>query len=326
MWHRKRNFYHGVTLVLSHVAELPDRLATETALIRSFRPDLNHPFVLQTLSRLRLHENRFVLPKPGTGQRFVQRTQRFRKNHLRMDFDYFLADRKLFISLYRLGSNTMHKFLEARLLRSRWIFLPQMCLRQRLCNLLDEPWRTRAMKQLRLILAFRRGAVPPSNVPLRLPPLARDVTFNKQFEIRSERSDKRLGATFLHFTFPLTASLRSKSYLGPSLSSTSGHLSELGHQVNLMLAHVVLFRLRLKSVESDRTCVLSRSRSPTRPCASRPYNLKDTSYLPNQRWKECAEKEARAWTQRWRLPLEVNGLWDEWIEHRLQEHETLLGP
>ena len=25
VWHRKRNFYHGVTLVLSHVAELPDR-------------------------------------------------------------------------------------------------------------------------------------------------------------------------------------------------------------------------------------------------------------------------------------------------------------
>ena len=118
VWHRKRSFYQGVTLVLSQVAELPDRLATETALIRSFRPDLNHPFVLQTLNRLRLHENRFVLPKPGTGQRFVQRTQRFRKNHLRMDFDYFLSDRKLFTSLYRLGSNTMHKFLEARLLRS----------------------------------------------------------------------------------------------------------------------------------------------------------------------------------------------------------------
>ena len=50
VWRRKRNFYQGVTLVLCQVTELPDRLATETALIRSFRPDLNHPFVLQTLS------------------------------------------------------------------------------------------------------------------------------------------------------------------------------------------------------------------------------------------------------------------------------------
>ena len=82
VWHRKRNFYHGVTLVLCQVAELPDRLATETALIRSLRPDLNHPFVSQTLSQLRLHEARFVLPKPGTGQQFAQRAQRFRKNHI----------------------------------------------------------------------------------------------------------------------------------------------------------------------------------------------------------------------------------------------------
>ena len=93
VWHRKRNFYQGVTLVLCQVAELPDRSATETALIRSFHPDLNHPFVSQILSQLRLHENRCVLPKPGTGQRFVQRIQRFRKNHMRMDFDYFLSDR-----------------------------------------------------------------------------------------------------------------------------------------------------------------------------------------------------------------------------------------
>ena len=198
VWHRKGNYYHGVTLVLCHVAELPDRLATETALIRSLRPDLNHPFVLQTLSQLRLHENRFVLPKPGTGQRFAQRSQRFRKNHTQMDFDYFLSDRKLFISLHRLGSNTMHKFLEARVLRSRWISLPQLYLRQRLCNLLDEPWRTRAMKQLRLVLICGRGAVPPPNVPLRLPPLACDPQRAVRDQIRKIRQQARSNFPPLH--------------------------------------------------------------------------------------------------------------------------------
>ena len=53
-------------------------------------------------------------------------------------------------------------------------------------------------------------------------------------------------------------------------------------------------------------------------------NLKDTSYLPTSKWREWAEREVRTWTRRWRLPSEVNDLWDEWIAHRIQQHETLL--
>ena len=36
-----------------------------------FQPPLNTPWVQQLLSKLRLHERRFILPSPGTGRRFV---------------------------------------------------------------------------------------------------------------------------------------------------------------------------------------------------------------------------------------------------------------
>ena len=324
VWHRKRNFYHGVTLVLCQVAELPDRLATETALIRSLRPDLNHPFVSQTLSQLRLHEARLALPKPGTGQRFAQRAQRFRKNHTRMDFDYFLSDRKLFISLGRLGSNTMHKFLEARVLRSRWISLPQLYLRQRLCNLLDEPWRTRAMKQLRLILIFRRVVEEPSHHRTFLSGfLLWHVTSNEQFEIRSGKSDSRPGPIFLRFTYPLTDSLRSRARLGPVIvfnfrASLRAWMPNRPHDCTCSS-----FRTHDKALNPTRHVFCHvRESLPGHVLAD--LYLKDTSYLPTSKWKECAEREVRTWTRRWRLPSEVNDLWDEWIAHRIQEHETLL--
>ena len=42
-------------------------------------------------------------------------------------------------------------------------------------TIIDEPFRTRAISQLRLILKFRKGHYPPTNVPLELPPLAHDL-------------------------------------------------------------------------------------------------------------------------------------------------------
>ena len=69
----------------------------------------------------------------------------------------------------------MCRNLRSRRLRSHLVPLQAIYLRCRLVAIIDEPFRTRAISQLRLILEFRKGHYPPTNVPLRLPPLAHDL-------------------------------------------------------------------------------------------------------------------------------------------------------
>ena len=167
---------------------------------------------------------------------------------------------------------------------------------------------------------FRKGAVPPSNVPLRLPPLACDLQRAVRDQIRKIRQGARCNFPPLHLpsdrfieikglpwsviVFNFRASLKTWTPGRPhacarrSFQAHTKALSPTGH----VFCHV-------------------REVLPGHVLAD--LNLKDTSYLPNQRWKECAEREVRAWTHRWRLPSEVNMLWGEWIA--LQEHDTLLG-
>ena len=163
-------------------------------------------------------------PEASTGSRFVWRTRRFMQNHTRVDFDSFPESRKVFTSLHHSGSNTLHKFQEARPMRSRWISLPQLYLRQKLIHLPDETWKTRARSQLRLILKFRRGGAPPPNVPLRVPPLACDLRRAVRTQIRFIKSVARV----LLFICPQTASLRSKASQGLRRSSISGLLTKFG--------------------------------------------------------------------------------------------------
>ena len=85
-----------------------------------------------------------------------------------------IVNNKDVLSLYRLGSDSVQKFEERRL-RSHLVPVQAIYLRCRLVAIIDEPFRTRAISQLRLILEFRKGHHPPTNVPLRLPPLAHDV-------------------------------------------------------------------------------------------------------------------------------------------------------
>ena len=84
-------------------------------------------------------------------------------------------NKDIFLSLCRLGSDSVQKFEESRRLRSRVVPLQAIYLRCRLVAIIDEPFRTRAISQLRLVLEFRKGHYPPTNIPLRLPPLAHDL-------------------------------------------------------------------------------------------------------------------------------------------------------
>ena len=56
----------------------------------------------------------------------------------------------------------------------------------------------RAISQLRLILEFRKGHYPPTNVPLRLPPLAHDLAGEAQCILRFLVQRERVNFPPLH--------------------------------------------------------------------------------------------------------------------------------
>ena len=68
-------------------------------------------------------------------------------------------NKDIFLSLYRLGSDSVQKFEESRRLRSHVVPLQTIYLRCKLVAIIDEPFRTRAISQLRLILEFRKGTI-----------------------------------------------------------------------------------------------------------------------------------------------------------------------
>ena len=190
-------FGHGVGIVLRHVEDTVDRLAWEAKYIRDFQPPLNTPWVGQLLGKLRLHERRFTLPSPGTGRRFVDRARR----HARYKFSASLQpveSNAVFLSLYKLGSNSKQKFHEAKLLRSRLTDLTHLYLRARLMKFISEPWKTRATDQLRLTLAFRQGHPPPANRLLILAPLSHDLRQEVQILLRRLICQERCNFPPLH--------------------------------------------------------------------------------------------------------------------------------
>ena len=122
IWHHQGNFYQGICIVLQQASDMERRLALESSLIRSYQPILNAPWVGQLLSRLRLHEPKFVLPAPTTGIRFVRRAHRharYRHGGVALNSESLASSSEMCVSLYRLGSNTKKKFEEAKILRSR---------------------------------------------------------------------------------------------------------------------------------------------------------------------------------------------------------------
>ena len=321
VWYKERSFYSTISLVLFANDDDHDRLAREAALIRTFRPELNHPWVTQVLRRFHLHERTFTLPASNTGQRFIKRTLRFMQNHQRLDIQSFRADCAIFLSLYRLGSNSLHKFRESRILRSHLTSLPQLYLRQRLVQQLDEPWRTRASQQLRLILRFRGGDVPPTNIPLRLPPLAHDLTSAVRNQIRRIICSARVNFPPLHL--PSTSFIEVKAMpwartvfnfrsflqtwkprrpakcICEAWQNARGAVNPTGH----VFGHVRLL-FPLSSLAS--------------------LNLHDTTFMSASRWRQHALSEVRRWCSRWKLPSDVLLDWEKWVDVQLTLHAEAL--
>ena len=156
VFHRKRNFYHGILTALHQEQDGLSLLATEAALIHAVRPQLNYPWVQDVMKALRIKQTRFRMPQARTGLRRIRKASALIRHH-HGAYHTRISNRDIFLSLYRLGSDSVQKFEESRRLRSHVVPLQAIYLRCRLVVIIDEPFRARAISQLRLILEFRKG-------------------------------------------------------------------------------------------------------------------------------------------------------------------------
>ena len=198
VFHRQRDFYKGVLIALHHEPDGLTLLATEAALIREVRRQLNYPWVQDVMKRLRIKKIRFRMQQARTGLRKIRKADALIRHHHGAHYARIRNNKDIFLSLYRLGSDSVQKFEESRRLRSHVVPLQAIYLRCRLVAVIDAPFRTRAISQLRLILEFRKGHYPPANVPLRLPPLAHDLAGEVQCILRFLVQRERVNFPPLH--------------------------------------------------------------------------------------------------------------------------------
>ena len=109
VFHRKRNYYKGILLALRHESDGLALLATEAALIQTVRPELNYPWVQDTMNALRIKQVRY--------QDFVMFVKHMRWFDVNMVLITFTSS--VFLSLYRLGSEPVTLSFVAKDLQSR---------------------------------------------------------------------------------------------------------------------------------------------------------------------------------------------------------------
>ena len=314
VYHRHRDFDRGIVLALHHEPDRLALLAMEAALIQDVRPELNHPWVLDTLKRLRIKPQRCRLSK--TGLRFIRKATALVRKRRGVYHQRIMGNRSVFLSLYRLGSDSVKKFEESRLLRSHVTPLQALYLRCRLLSRIDEPFRTRSGKQLRLILAFRKGQQPPTNVPLRLPPLTHDLVGEVQRILRFIVTTERVNFPPLHLPSVKMVEIKARCW----------HRSAFNFRSFLRLwtpgkPHECTCQ---KWCHTPSTHLFAPVRQilPVSPLAN--LNLNDTTFLPAKQWQRIAEKEVRKWCTRWKLPDRILQGLLQWVQQQLVLHHEAL--
>ena len=107
--------------------------------------------------------------------------------------------------------DSVQKLEESRRTRSHATPLQAVYLRCGLVAIIDEPFRTRAINQLRLTLTRRRGRYPPAIVPLRFP-LAHDLALEVQRMLRFIVKRERVNFPPLHLPSAKMVEIKARTW------------------------------------------------------------------------------------------------------------------
>ena len=171
-WKATGTFYQYIVIPVA--LRERDVQACELNLQTHFQPKLNWPWISPLLRQVGLRVPNYVLNMTHSGvigRQLTRRCSRLWRQRLSEGRLFHLRSQEDVLQLlHELGSEGVAKFNTARLLRSRAAPLPFLYFLVKMSQHMGEPWRTRAVNQLRLILVFRGGALPVSNKILRLLP------------------------------------------------------------------------------------------------------------------------------------------------------------
>ena len=277
------------------------------------------------LSKLRLHEKKFVVFGTKAANRFVRRANRHaRCRHVAVAVNQrTIADSaEVCLSLYRLGSNTRQKFEESKLLRSNKVPLAAPYLRARLLKFIDEPWRSRAQRQLHSVLRFRKGDLPPQNVPLILQPAAHDLRTEVQLLIRNILRQQECNFPPLHLPSDKTV-LRRGQQLTQLVFNYRSFMQTWSRNANVLCkCRMFQANAQANSIVEGHVMCAARDIAPT-SCLAK-ANLADTTFLQEDRWKAQVLTTLLHWCKRWQLPSEVTTDMSFWVDKQWTLHVAAL--
>ena len=137
IWYARNSFFSFFVTPIRIITDSVQLRAQELALIKPFRPKLNHPHCNPLLKKLRISLQQYVLPTCSAGLLGNTLLQRFFDDRLPVDraglAGLWSKPDELFNILYRLGSNSRDKFEVAKLLRSNSTTPPLLYLLYRYC-------------------------------------------------------------------------------------------------------------------------------------------------------------------------------------------------
>ena len=312
-------------MVLHQELQLESRLALESSLIQVYRSNLNAPWVGVMLSKLRLHEKKFPIFGAKVGKRFICRANRHaRYRHVAVaSQQHTIADpTAVCLSLYRLGSNTCQKFEESKLLRSNKVSLAALYLRVRFLKFIDEPWRGRAQRQLQSVLRFRKGDLPPQNVPLILQPAAHDLRAEVKVLIRSLLRYQKYNFPPLHLPSDKLVLRRGKqltqlvfnyrAFMRTWTRNTMVQCKCRMYQPTTQASSTVEGHVMCPAGDIVPTSCLAKA------------NLADTTFLQEHTWKSQVLAALTNWCKRWKQPSDVIKHMSNWVDRQWSLHVTAL--
>ena len=170
---------------------------------------------------------------------------------------------------------------------------------------IDEPFKTKAISQLRLMLEFRKGYYPPANDLLRLPPLAHDLAGEIQYLLRFLVQHERVNFPSLHLPSVKMVEIKGRPWSNSGFnfriflklwtpSQPQECAFQLWHKNNT--GHLFSYMCQIL---------------PCSPLAD--LNLNNTTFLSDKPWARIADKELRLWCNRWRPPDRVRSGLRQWI-------------
>ena len=167
-WKRTRTFFQHAVIPLQLTSDTLTTRSTEISFQQQYRPQLNHPWINPLLRRHGLHVPQYTIPTTRHGPIGMTRLHRHRRRLERHHAQECILDLHLLKTLdvlhllHRLGSDSKEKFHTSRVLRSHSASQEILYLLWSQHFHIDEPWRSRAAAQLKLIFRFRNLMIPPT--------------------------------------------------------------------------------------------------------------------------------------------------------------------